>query len=257
MNYSTHPYVLLQEKAVEPPYECKSDYQIYRELATAMGHPEVFEMDEFEYMKLWLDTDGARAQGLTYEEMMDKKAMRFVKEGFVFAEGGVFATATGRAQFYNEAPKPAMSYGQEWNPDHERTAFWEPSHEAWHENPLHEKYPFNLLQVHPKWRTHSQWWDVPMLEEISGPPTMHINPADAGKKGIAEGDTVKIFNDRGYVVMTANLNDGVQPGTITVPKGWEKGQFIDGHYQDLTSRVMHPMINNSAFFDALVDVEKM
>ena len=257
MNYSTHPYVLLQEKAVEPPYECKSDYEIFRLLCTAMGYPDTFKMTEEEYMKLWLDTDGARAVNLTYERVMEEKAVRFVKEGFVFAEGGVFGTSTGRANFYNEAPKPAMSYGQEWHPENERLLFWEPPYEAWHENPKHEKYPFNFLQVHPKWRTHTQWFDVPMLEEISGPPTVHMNPADAATKGIVEGDIVKVFNDRGHVVMPVELNSGVQPGSITVPHGWEKGQFIDGHYQDLTSRVMHPMINNSAFFDALVDVEKI
>ena len=257
MNYSTHPYVLMQEKAVEIPYECKSDYEIYRLLCTAMGYPDTFKMTEEEYMKLWLDTDGARAMDLTYERMQKEKAVRFVKEGFVFAEGGVFTTTTGRAQFYNEAPAPAMQYGQTWYPEKERLAYWEPPHEAWHENALHEKYPYVLLQVHPKWRTHSQWFDVPMLDEISGPPTVHMNPVDAAAKGVAEGDTVKVYNDRGHVVMTVNINDGVQPGTITVPKGWEKGQFIDGHYQDLTSRVMNPMINNSAFFDALVDVVKL
>lgn len=114
-----------------------------------------------------------------------------------------------------------------------------------------------MIGVHPKWRTHSQWFDVPVLKEISGDPTVHMNPEDARGKGIAEGDKVKIFNDRGYVVMAVNLDHGVQPGTITVPKGWEEGQFIEGHYQNLTSRVMSPIINNSAFFDVLVDVEKV
>ena len=256
--YSTHPYILLQEKAVEKPYECKSDYEIYGLLSAGMGYPDAFKMTEEEYMKAWMDCDGARAVGLTWDALQEKKAIRFTPtENHVYAEGGAFGTATGRANFFNENPAVAVDFGQPWNPDHERTAFWEPPHEAWHEKDLHEKYPFVMLQVHPKWRTHSQWFDVPVLNEVSGDPTMHINSVDADAKGIKEGDTVKIFNDRGYVVMKTNINNGVQPGTITVPKGWEKGQFIEGHYQDLTSRVMHPMINNSGFFDVLVDVEKV
>ena len=105
--------------------------------------------------------------------------------------------------------------------------------------------------------THSQWFDVPVLREVSGEPTVHMNPADAEAKGIANGDVVKVYNDRGYVVMKAEINSAVQPGAVTVPHGWEYGQFIEGHYQDMTSRVMHPMINNSAFFDVLCNVEKV
>ncbi len=256
--YSTHPYILMQDKVAEIPYECKTDYEIYRLLSEAMGYPDAFKMTDEEYMKEWMNSDGARAVGLTWEALQEKKAIRFTPtENHVYAEGGVFGTATGRANFFNENPAVAVDFGQPWEPDHERTAFWEPPYEAWHENPKHEKYPFNLIQVHPKWRTHSQWFDVPVLNEVSGDPTMHINPVDAAAKGIQTGDIVKIFNDRGYVVMKADINNGVQPGTVTVPKGWEKGQFIEGHYQDLTMRVMHPMINNSGFFDVLVDVEKM
>ncbi len=257
LQYSTHPFVLKQEKAVEPPYECKSDYQIYRLIADAMGYPQAFSISEEEFIKLWMDTDGARAVGMNYEDLMEKKALRWAPENYIFNEGGNFGTTTGRGQFYNEAPAVNIDFGQDWNPDHERLPYWEPPHEAWHENPKHEQYPFNLLNIHPKWRTHSQWFDVPVLEEISGKPKLHMNPEDAAAKGIAEGDVVKVYNDRGYVVIEATLNAGMQPGCVGVPKGWEKGQFIEGHYQDLTSRVMHPMINNSAFFDALCNVEKV
>ena len=257
-NWHAHPYTLLQEKAVEPPYECKSDYEIYQLLMEGMGYPNAYNPDPMEFVREWLDTDGARAVGLTVEALKEKKAIRYTPtEHHIHGEGGAFPTAIGRALFYNESPAVAIDYGQSWNPDHERLPYWEPPHEAWYENPLHEKYPFHVQNVHPKWRTHSQWWDVSVLKEVSGEPTMHINTVDADAKGIQTGDIVKIFNDRGYVVMKAEINNGVQPGTITIPKGWEKQQFIDGHYQDLTSKVMNPMINNSAYFDVLADIEKV
>ena len=258
VSYSTHPYVLRQEKAVELPYECRPDYEILRSLAVAMGYENAFPEDSEDYIKLWLDTDAARALGLTYEDLLEKKAIRFLPgENFVFAEGGNFATATGRAHLYNETPKVNIDFGQEWDLEDEHLPKWLPPHEAWHENEKHEKYPFVMLQVHAKWFTHSQWFDVPVLREVSGEPTVHMNPADAETKGIANGDVVKVYNDRGYVVMKAEINSAVQPGAVTVPHGWEYGQFIEGHYQDMTSRVMHPMINNSAFFDVLCNVEKV
>lgn len=257
-SFGTSPYMTLQEKAIEVPYECKGDYEIFKLLAAGMGKEGAMPEDPIDYIKMFLDTDAARELGLTWENLQEKKAIKFLPgDNYVQSEGGNFATATGRAQFYNEAPTPVAAYLDGFDPEHERSAYWEPPYEAWYENPKHEKYPFNMLQTHLRWRTHTQWWDVPALDEIAGEPNIHMNPADAAAKGISDGDQVKVYNDRGYVVLVAYLDNGVQPGTITMPHGYENGQFIDGHYQDLTQNEMHPMTANTGFFDALVDVEKM
>lgn len=258
ISYSAHPYVLLQEKAVEPLYECKSDFEIVKLLADKLGHGNHFAMDETEYMKLWLDSDGAKGLGITLERLQKEKAVRCLPgELFIHGEGGVFPTPTGRAQFYLESPAPNLNYGQQFDIAKERLPYHEPPHEAWHENPLHEKYPFSVIQDHTRWRTHSQWWDVAMLKELEPEPTLKINSVDASPRNIKTGDIVKVFNDRGHVLIKAIINDAVQPGVLTMPKGWEKQEFIDGHYQDLTSRVTNPVCANSAFFDLLVGVEKV
>lgn len=257
VNYSTHPYVILQEKAIEPLYECKSDFEIYKLLAEKLGCSEAFNMDEEGYMKLWMDTDGARKLGITLENLKKEKILRALPgETYVYAEGGVFSTPTGRAQVYNEAPAPNNNYDQVFDVAKERLPHFEPPREAWHENPLHEKYPFSVIQDKGRWRTHSQWWDVPMLRELSPEPFVKINPVDAAARNIKNGDIVKLFNDRGYVKIKAFVDRGVQPGVLSLPKGREKHEFIEGHYQDLTSRVMNIVCANSAFFDVLVQVEK-
>ena len=182
-------------------------------------------------------------------------------ENFVFASDGVFPTPTGRAQFYQEKVAPntnydARFYDIEFDISKERLPYWEPPHEASHENSLYKKYPFMIISDHVKFRTHTQWWDVPVLKELDPEPLLKINPADAKKHGIKTGDKVKIYNDRGFVVMKAAVNGGCQPGVLTAPKGWEKSQFIDGHFADLSSREMNPVCANSAFFDLLVAIEK-
>lgn len=256
--YHTHPHVLWQDKAIDPPYECKTDFQIYKLLAEKMGYGKFFNMTEEEYIALWLDSEGAKALGLTMEKLREKKALRALPgETFISYEGGAFLTPTGRAQFYQEEVVPDYNVGQKWDIAKERLPYWEPPHEAWHENPLHEKYPFHIISEHVRFRTHSQWWDVPALLEINPEPTVKINPADAIQYAIVTGDKVKLYNDRGYVVMTANLDGGVQPGVVVAPKGWEKKQFIDGHYQDLGSRYINPVCANQAFFDVLVGLEKL
>ena len=83
-----------------------------------------------------------------------------------------------------------------------------------------------------------------------------MNPADAQAKGFAEGDLVKAYNERGYVVMPLVVNPGVPQGMVTVPHGFEKGQFIEGHYHDLTLNVMHSLCVNTGYFDAHCNVVK-
>lgn len=261
-NYSTHPYVIYQDKAIEPLYECKPDFEIVKMLAEKLGYGDKFNFSEEEYLKLWLDSDGARDLGITFERLKEEKIIKCMPgENFVFASDGVFPTPTGRAQFYLENPAPGANYDarffdNEVDLSKERLPYWEPPHEAWHENELFEKYPFRIISDHVKFRTHTQWWDVPVLLELDPEPLLKIHPDDAARYGIKNGDKVKIFNDRGYVVMKAVFNAGCMPGVLTAPKGWEFGQFIEGHFGDLSSRYVNPMCANSAFFDLLVAIEK-
>lgn len=255
--YSTHPYVLLQEKAVEPLFEAKSDYQICKLILEALGYDQVLNMDEFEYMKLWMDTDAARKLGITLENLQEKKAIRFVPENFVYGENGILGTATKRAQFYNVKPTPQRNWGQTIEPEKERLPYWEPPREGWSENEGASKYPYVLLWEHPRWRTHSQWWDVQLFsEELYQEPFLAVSTEDAEAIGVKTGDIVRVYNDRGYVVITVHVNPGVQRGTVVIPKGWEQHQFIEGHAQNLHSRECHPMVENGAFFDSLVNVER-
>lgn len=257
-NYSTHPYVLFQEKAIEPLYECKSDFEINKKIAEKLGYGAQFNMTEKDYLNLWLDNDAARKLGITLETLKEKKALKCLPgENFINGEGGKFPTPTGRAQFYVENPAPNMNYDQQWDIEKERLPYWEPPHEAWHENPLHKKYPFTIISDHVRFRTHTQWWDVPVLKELDPEPIVKINSADAATYDIKTGDKVRLYNDRGYVVMKAAINEGVQPGVLTAPKGWEKHQFIEGHFADLSSRVVNKVCANSAFFDVLVAIEKL
>ena len=255
MCFGTHPYVLLQEKAIEPLYECKGDFEIWKLLAAAMGSTAFDGIEAEDYCAMWMDTDGARAVGLTYDALKEKKAIKFVPgDNYVEHASGVWSTATGKCQFYNESAAPAHNLGLEFVADHERLPYWEPPMEATYDG--NAEYPFHYMQVHAKWRTHTQWFDVPVLEEVSGEATLHMNPADAEAKGLAAGDLVKAYNERGHVVMPLVINPGVPQGMVTVPHGFEKGQFIDGHYQDLTLNVMHSMCVNTGYFDAHCNVVK-
>lgn len=80
---------------------------------------------------------------------------------------------------------------------------------------------------------------------------------DAKARGIKTGDIVEVFNDRGRAVVKAEVNDSISTGILSIPKGWQREQFIDGCFQELTNTQIDPMNVNFAYFDCLVDVRKV
>jgi molybdopterin-containing oxidoreductase family molybdopterin binding subunit len=255
---TTHqPYVRINEKAVDPPFECKGDFEITNLLGAGMGMEEYFSMTREEYLTAVFDNDLAKAFGVSWENLKKEKYIyAFPEEPFIQGQAG-FNTATGRAQFYMENIQPNTNYGQEWDVRKESLPYWEPPFEAWFENDLMKKYPFIYTSERSKYMVHTQYSHVPWLKELMKEPFIFINNEDAKKKGIKDGDTVKVFNDRGYVVVKAALSAGVRPGVLVLDHGWQEDQFIEGHYQDLTSRRVHPAFANNNYFDALADIKKI
>lgn len=255
--FAAHPYMLYQEKATEPLYESKTDFEIACTLATALGYGDYFSMTDSEFLQEWFDTDTARALGLTYEGLKEQKALRMVPNNpHIFAKDNAFMF--GRINLYREAAAPEYNWGQEIDLSKEHIPYWEPPCEVRDDAELRAKFPFQMISDHSRFQTHCQWWEVDLLRELAGgEPTLKINPIDAAEYGIQNGDQVKVYNDRGYVVMTAYLNPGLQPGVLSAPKGWEQRHYIDGHFSNLTSAVVNPACTNVAFNDVVVAIEKL
>jgi len=80
------------------------------------------------------------------------------------------------------------------------------------------KYPLQLITTHFKRRTHTQFDRVPWLRELM-PQAVSINPTDAVARGINDGDEVRVFNDRGQVVIPVKVTERIMPGVVDLPQG--------------------------------------
>jgi len=264
LNVAT-PYAYLQEKAIEPLHESKPDLEIAQLLAAGMGVGDDFHQTHEEWLSGWLDTDFARSRGITYDRLKSEKIIRVLGDDlFIFAKDGNFPTPTGRGQFYIEKPKPNLNYGQEFDPASEHLPFFRLPAEAWTEtvgelerNALSEKYPLVYLQNSVRWRVHTMFGRHKALRELDPEPTVKLSEEDAADRGIKTGDIVRVYNDRGYVVVKAVVNRGVRPGMVAIDRGWQKDQFIEGHYTDLTSRQTSAICINNTYYDCLCQVEKV
>jgi anaerobic selenocysteine-containing dehydrogenase len=239
-----HTYLQLQQKVIEPLYESKPDLEILTELAGRMGLGEYFDKSAEEYIELLLSSGHPSVEGITLEKL--KKGPVPMPSHSLPA----FTTPSGRFEFYSERLK---GFGQEL------PVYLEPCEGA--RQAQAPKYPLNYLSTHSRYRAHSQFSNVSWLTELDPEPALEMNPVDSEKRGIRDGDIVVAFNDRGRVKLKVKIHEGIRPGTVNIPQGWEPGKYIEGSHQALTHDEINQVqqsifVPNPAYYDNLVEVKK-
>jgi molybdopterin-containing oxidoreductase family molybdopterin binding subunit len=249
------PYPSYFQKAAEPQFECKTDLSIMRMVTEKMGIDEIYDKTDQEFLREVIDTESNLEAGAGYDDFASGKFIRnylYTDSSLVKVYG---ATESARLKYYLEKPVPRNDFGQ-GVPEHERYPHYEHANESYWENPLRERYPLFGCSEHNKYHIHSQLAHTPVIRELEPEPTVRINASDAAERGIRQGDVVRAYNDHGYVVIKALVTEGIKPGVISIPHGWQAEQFIEGHSQDLTNVTMNDFCSNSAFYDFLCEVEK-
>jgi anaerobic dimethyl sulfoxide reductase subunit A len=75
-----------------------------------------------------------------------------------------------------------------------------------------------VVTTHTRRRAHTQFEMVPWLRELY-PQAVGIHPVDALARGIRNGDAVRVYNDRGQMVLPAQVTARIMPGVIDIPQG--------------------------------------
>ena len=99
------------------------------------------------------------------------------------------------------------------------------------------------------------------LYKVQGREPVRINAEDAAARGIANGDLIDVFNDRGRIRCQSFVTQRIMPGVISVPQGaWLKldddGVDHGGVANMLTSWHPTPYAKGNAQMTALVQAEK-
>ncbi len=261
-NFS-NPYIVYGEKAIEPLWECKTDNEIFTLLAEAMGvgkhHPA--RTDE-EWIDICFDSDAMRAKGFTHERIKKERALRCLgtesEPWIIGGYGAEFPTPSGRAEIYCEIPGARYDYGQDWQSEAKDQQFpvWLPPYENWPGAEIRKKYPLSYLTLHERGRTHTQWFACETLREIDPEPYCHISRQDAAARNIKDKDVVEVFNDRGHCVLRALIDDALPESVCYIPKGWQRDQFIEGGYQEMTMNAGDWCAGGYIFYDAVVEIRK-
>ncbi|MEF2072705.1 molybdopterin-dependent oxidoreductase [Consotaella aegiceratis] len=97
---------------------------------------------------------------------------------------------------------------------------WLPPRE-WLGADLAAKHPFQLVANQPARRLHSQldFGDTSMSGKTAGREPARLNPQDAAGLGVADGDVIRLWNDRGSVLAAAEVSDAIAPGIVQLSTG--------------------------------------
>jgi biotin/methionine sulfoxide reductase len=91
----------------------------------------------------------------------------------------------------------------------------------WLGGALARRFPLHLISNQPRTRLHSQLDNGSVSQEskVQGREPVWIHPRDAEARGIADGDVVRLFNDRGACLAGAVVTDLVMPGVVQLATG--------------------------------------
>lgn len=134
--------------------------------------------------------------------------------------------------------------------------------EGW-DDPLREKFPLQMFGFHYKARTHSSYGNVDVLQAACR-QEVWLNPLDAEKRGIKNGDMVRVFNARGELRIPAKVTPRIMPGVSAMGQGaWHdanmNGDRIDrgSCINTLTTHRPSPLAKGNPQHTNLVEIEKV
>jgi anaerobic selenocysteine-containing dehydrogenase len=247
-----HLYLLINEQAIPPLHEAKSNSEVFRLLAERMGfEDEALRDSDEEIARQAISTEHAAFEGITLERLREQGWMRLnVPETFApFAEGN-FPTQSGKCELYSQALE---AKGIEPVPD------YIPPRESLESAPaLAALYPLALISPAAHAFLNSSFANLSKQLRQEHYPFIEIHPEDAERRGIADGMRVRAFNERGACELRAVVTTRARRGVVVSPSVWWNKLSPGGtNINQLTSQSLTDMGGGATFYDALIEVERI
>ncbi len=139
----------------------------------------------------------------------------------------VYATESGRLDVYYENML-------KWN---QALPTWDEPIEVYEDNPAREQFPFQLTQTRSRFFIHSMFYDAKWINQFFD-SFVEMNPADMASAGVADRDTIEVYNDRGSFTCQVFANESVHPGSLRTTEGAWSRNMGAGHIQSVTNDQM-------------------
>ena len=235
-----HYYLQLARPAVPPAGEAKSNVEIFRLLAARMGFQEpCFAESEDDMIRGLLASGHPFLEGITLERLEREHFVRLnLPQPFLpFAAGG-FGADSGKCDFKAET--------LDYTP---------PVESRLGDGAVRVDCPLELISPKNDNSQNSTFGMVAATDLETR--KLHMHAADAGARGIATGDQVRIFNARGECFAEAQVDDTVAAGVVCAPAvRWARNAANRRNVNALVSERLTDAGGGATFYSCLVQVEK-
>jgi anaerobic selenocysteine-containing dehydrogenase len=238
-----HYHLQLARPLVAPPGEARSNVDVFRALAKRMGFDDpCFDESEDQMIAGLLGSGHAFLDGITVERLDQEHSIRLnvspPDQPFLpFAEGD-FGTPSGKCELGGEE--------LDYRP---------PVESRLGDAGLRRKYPLEMISSKNDDSMNSTFGNRTGVDRQTA--VLQLHPTDADARGIRTGDRVRAFNDRGSLLLTAEVDGVVPPGIVRAPSvRWNK-QSADGRNANaLTSDRLTDIGGGATFYNCLIEVER-
>ena len=236
MSYG-HTDVVLNRPAIAPVGQARTNSDFFRDLAQLMGlkDPCLQESDEALCRTAFGDA-------VDFSTLLDQGFASLAVPDAPFAHGG-FPTPSGRCEFFSQR---LADQGQDGLPDH--LPNFEPAD-------THPDYPLAMISPPSRHFLNSTFVNVKSLRDMEGQPWLEMHPSDAQARGLGDGQSVAVFNDRGRYECSVQVSTRARPGVVNGMGIWWRKLGANGtNVNEVTSQRLTDMGRASVFYDCWVQV---
>lgn len=205
-----HFWLAINEKAIEPLGECRSNTHIAIALSQKMNDlvPGSCTFPTHLADEEWIAREFNDKIHTMFNIQSWKELLAGPKKAILEPEAwkdGYFTTPSGKYEFFSEK---AVSHGHNALPE------IKPARNT--------NGPFRILTPHSKFAIHSQFQNLEYMSALNPEPHVCIHPDSAAKKGIRDGEMAVVFNSQGETQAAAKITDNVPPNCLVMHEVWFK-----------------------------------
>ncbi|HVO89259.1 MAG TPA: molybdopterin-dependent oxidoreductase, partial [Casimicrobiaceae bacterium] len=244
-----HLYALANQPAIAPLGEALPNTEVFRRLARALGFDEpCFAESDDELAAQAYDWSHARMVGIDWESLKRHgwKRLNVPQIYAPFAQGG-FPTPSGKCEFFSAR---LAAQGEDPLPQ------YLPPRESRAGDPaLAQRYPLAFISPPARHFLNSSFANLRIFLDEERAPRLEMHPDDASERGVTNGASVRVFNDRGSFLASARVTDRARHGVVVAPSVWWRKLTPDGENANaVTSQALTDMGRAATFYDCLVEV---
>jgi anaerobic selenocysteine-containing dehydrogenase len=260
-----HTYVTLNQPAIAPLGESVPNTELFRRLAACMSlEDKCFQLSDEEIALEVYDWSAPVLKGIDMA-LLKQQGYAKLKVDLVPHAKGNFPTPSGKCEFLSSMKVdsnfvlPTLRQGSEeyqpGTPIDPLPTYIPPRASVQTNTTQAVRYPLNLMSAKPHQFLNSCFANHSKHRKLQGEQVLMIHPDDAGKRRIANGQIVKVFNDRGAFQIVAKIDDATLPGVVVAPQGyWRKLSHAGNTVNVATSSAFADLGRAAVVGSSLVEV---